>query len=151
MILFVFEVVLVFFGVSYPWQIHCLDCFLLSSITCWIHIMNRDAKMSLGIRFNFSKHSFEIGTQTYLMSSGSICESHFSESFSISKRIVKILYTHSIEMPTVSAFSPLRSLIKKIADFFSHLWCSNPNWTTWAFFVKNISRLNIKNVTFTHE
>lgn len=95
-------------------------------------------KIFLGFPFNFFQHYWEFYTRVCIMLVGSLCYSHFSESFFISKWVEKIIYIHSNEIHSLSYLRNFHSLViyHNIVEIFNQFKCRNLNWTTQTFFTK---------------
>ena len=86
---------------------------------------------SSGLRWNISKHYFEIVTRSRLWSTVSKRGTHL-DSFFIPNYSYKIKITMLCDMPVASTSSRTFISQNNIVDFIDDFWRSSFNWTSWT-------------------
>ena len=91
--------------------------------------MNRH-RNPFGLRWNISKHCFEIVTRSRLWSTVSKRGTHLADSFFIPNCSCKIKITVPCDMPVASTHSRTFTRQTNIVDFIDDFWRSSLNWTS---------------------
>ena len=101
--LFADKIVFAFFGGASADFVHYLGCCLFSGV--WWTQVSSTVKNSLEFRLNSAKFSVETIFRRNFWSIVSKRGTHLTQSFSMHKCWCKILWTHSVDIPVVSAIS----------------------------------------------